>query len=152
MCRVQRVATQSIANNIDPPTAVNWDTRDVNTDLIFPASGSQNFVTIRTAGVYLITATLRYVLNSTSTRGLIVYHGATLSGSADSSTVTAGTRITGAMLGASPVTQSVLSASTILSCAVNDILAVGAYQNSGSALDLSTLENTFSLYLIGRVS
>jgi len=149
MCRARRAAAQSINNNAQH--LINWDTEDYDTDTMFTASNT--LITIKTAGVYLVTATVAFVANFTDARGAQIVINPTTSGSGDSTLVTAGTRIAIAFYDRSPSTQSAASISTAYNFAVNDTIGVIAYQNSGGALNTFTTDPpSVSVTWLGQVS
>jgi hypothetical protein len=159
LMRARRAAVQSIANNTSQ--AVNFDTRDIDTgatespaDAMFTATS--NVVTIRTAGVYLVTATLNFVAGSAAgPYAAAIYLNPTYSGSGDTATITAGTRITGALHSlSSGSTQTVVSCSTIYSFSASNTIGVMAYQNSGAAVNIAATneQNTLSVAFLGKVS
>ena len=149
ICRVRRASAQSIANNTQ--RLMNWDTQDIDTDEMFAASDT--VITIKTAGVYLVTACVGFALNTTSTRGVAIVHNPVLSGSGDSTNVTSGTRIALNFLDRSPDTATHVVATTALEFAVNDTIGIVAYQNSGGSLNTTTAEQTTcSVMWLGQAS
>ena len=159
LMRARRAAAQAFANNT--LVAVNWDQRDIDTgatespaDAMFTATS--NVVTIRTAGVYLVTATLNFPAASGSgPYGTAIYLNPTYSGSGDTATITAGTRITGTLANlSSGLTQTVVSCSTIYSFSVGNTIGVVGYQNSGASVSLATgnEQNSLSVAFLGKVS
>ena len=151
-CKVRRDATQSIANNTQ--RLINWDAQSFDTDGMFTASSLT--ITINTAGIYIVQATVRYPLNTTSTRGAAIVRNATISGSGDSANVTAGVRIGVSYFDRSPDTQSAVSVTAVESLDVADTISVIAYQNSGVALDTggqtTTEPTTCSVIWLGQAS
>ena len=159
LMRARRAALQSMANNTIQ--AVNWDTRDIDTgatespaDAMFTATS--NVVTIKTAGVYLVSVTLNFIAGAgAGPYGAAVYLNPTYSGSGDTATITAGTRITGALHSlSSGITQTVVSCSTIYNFAAGNTIGVAGYQNSGAAVNLANgnEQNTLSVAFLGKVS
>lgn len=151
-CKVRRDATQSIPTNTQ--RLINWDAEIFDTDGMFTASSVT--ITINTAGIYLVQATVRYPTNATSTRAGAIVRNATISGSGDSAEVTAGVRIGVSYFDRSPDTQSAASVTAVESLDVADTISVIAYQNSGVALDTgaqTTIEpTTCSVIWLGQVS
>jgi hypothetical protein len=148
--RVRRAVAQSIAGNT--AGAVRFDTEDVDTAGIFTVSA--NTITIATAGLYMLSATVGFETNGTGTRGVAIFSSATVSGATDAALITAGTRITGNMVGpASAVTQTVPSCSTLFNVTAGQVFAVMAYQNSGGALNCGNVaeQTTFSAAYVGAV-
>ena len=130
-CRVRRVATtQSLANGV--VTALNFDTEDFDTNAMFAATA--NFITIKTAGIYLLTATVICTASATGQRALIVYLNPTVTGSGDTATLSGGTELANSNHAVQSSTVSGTSASTIYNFAPNDVIRVGFFQNSGGAL------------------
>jgi hypothetical protein len=159
LMRARRAALQSIANNT--AQAVNFDTRDIDTgstespaDAMFTATS--NVATIKTAGVYLVTATLNFVSGSgAGPYGVAIMLNPTYSGSGDTATITAGTRITGNLVSlSSAITQTVVSCSTIYNFSASNTIGVLAYQNSGAAVNIASAneQNTLSVAFLGKVS
>jgi hypothetical protein len=152
MCKVRRDATQSIAGNTQ--RLINWDAETFDTDSMFTASDVE--ITVNTAGIYLITATVRFPLNTTSTRGAAIVKNAVTSGSGDSTNVTSGLRIGTAYIDRSPDTQTAVCVSAIESFSATDTITVIAYQNSGGALDTggqtTTEPTTCGVVWLGQVS
>lgn len=150
MCRVRRAAAQSIANNTQ--RLINWDTEDIDTDDDM-FSASDTVITIKTAGVYLVTACVGFALNTTSTRGVAIVHNPVTSGSGDSTNVTSGTRIALSFFDRSPDTASHAVATTAFEFAVNETIGIVAYQNSGGSLNTTTTEQTTcSVIWLGQAS
>jgi len=152
MIRVRRNASQSIATAT--VAAVNFDTKDFDTDWSFTASS--NILTVGTTGVYLLSATVSFQANATGGRGVTIYSGATVSGSGDSATVTGGTRVNGTFVPAvGGAIQTNVSCSGLCSLTAGDKIAVMAYQTSGGALNTNPSgyeETTFSAVFVGKTS
>ena len=152
--RARRAAVQAIG--VNSPIAINWDTADIATTDSGMWSPTSNKVTIQTAGVYLVTATLNFVAGSGSgPYGVSIYANPTFSGTGDTATITAGTRITGTLANlSSGLTQTVVSCTTLYSFAANDTVGVIGYQNSVASVNISNgnEQNTFSLVFVGRTS
>jgi len=151
MCRARRATTQSFANGA--LGAVNFDTQDIDTDDMFAPTA--NFITTATAGVYMFVATVSFGNNTTGQRAVVLVHQPTFSGSGDSATITAGTRIGSQFTNALGSTiQTAMTASSLYSCAANDKIAVLAFQNSGGALstEITSEQTTISAILVGRTS
>jgi hypothetical protein len=149
--RVRRNAVQSIAGNV--AGAINFDTEDIDTASIFTASS--NRIIVATAGLYMLSATVTWETNGTGTRAVAIFSSSTVSGATDAATITAGTRITGNMVGpASAVTQTVCSCSTLFSVTAGQAFSVMGYQNSGGALNTgssSIEQTTFSIAYVGAL-
>ena len=159
LVRARRAGSQTIATGA--LAAVNFDTRDIDTgatespaDALFTATA--NFITIKTAGVYLITATVSIdATSATGSRAVVLVHQPTFTGSGDSATVATGTRIAGQYATAlSGSIQTTLSATTLYSCAASDKIAVIAFQNSGGNMTISPAaeQSTLSAVFVGKVS
>ena len=154
LMRARRAAAQAIgANSL---IAINWDTADIATTDSGMWSPTSNKVTIQTAGVYLVTATLNFLAGSGSgPYGMSIYVNPTYSGTGDTATITAGTRITGTLANlSSATTQTVLSCTTLYSFAANDTVGVTGFQNSSASVNIAAVneQNTLSLVFVGRTS
>ena len=133
-CRVRRTATgQSLGNGV--VAALNFDTEDFDTNAMFAPTA--NFITIKTAGIYIVTATVVLTANATGNRALIIYLNPTVTGAGDSATLSAGTEIANSTHTVGVSTTSSTCASTIYNFALNDVVCVGFFQNSGIALATS---------------
>lgn len=120
LCQMTTTATDSIPHATYtkvPLTTVGEDTDDM-ADTI---GGS---IYCRTAGLYRVAAAVAFALQATGSRALVVYRN---SGAARVGTATAATPS-----GISPR----LSASGLLRLAVNDVLELYVWQNSGGPLAL----------------
>ena len=138
VCKVSRVAALSLADSAF--VAVNFDTELIDTNAMFSATA--NFITIKTAGYYQVNGHFSYNANGTGQRYLAAVLNPTFSGSGDTATITAGTRIVAQTAATTVITQAVMSLSTIYSFAVNDKLTLGAFQNSGGSLGLNGTEGS----------
>ena len=159
MVRARRAAAQTFPAST--PYAVNFDTRDIDTgatespaDAMFTATS--NVVTIKTAGVYLVTSTLNYLAGSgAGAYGISIWLNPTYSGSGDTATITAGTRLTGNLVSlSSGSTQTVVSCSTIYNFAANDRIGVLGFQSSVASVNIAAIneQNTLSVAFLGKVS
>ena len=118
-CIARRAVALSIPNNV--VTAVTFDTEEFDNDGCFTASSTN--VTVKTAGVYSISATCSFAINATGVRFMDVLVNGTKVNGAYSFTAGAG----------NPTT---LTATCLRLCAVNDIVTMTAYQTSGGALNV----------------
>jgi hypothetical protein len=152
-CRVRRTTNQSIANVTW--TVINWNTEAHDTDDMFTATTNQ--ITVQTAGLYLVTASLSFVSNSTGFRIGAIALNPTITGSGDSASVAsnftafASDARTPAVNGA----ETAVSLSLVASLAANDKIALIGYQNSGGALNaVSTAQSSdhLSVAWLGQVS
>lgn len=149
MCRARRAAALSFATGTI--FAVNLDTQDIDTDDMFTPTA--NFMTIQTAGVYELSAAVSLNANATGQRYCAIVLNPTFSGSGDTATITAGTRLTAQASQATVDTESVMSCSTIYNLAANDKIAMLFYQSSTSTLSLNgSVHTALSAVLVGRTS
>ena len=147
-CRVRRTATgQSLANGV--VAALNFDTEDFDTNAMFAPTA--NFITIKTAGIYIVTATVVLTANATGNRALIIYLNPTVTGAGDSATLSAGTEIANSTHTVGSSTTSSTCASTIYNFNLNDVVRVGFFQNSGIAL-ATTGSSQLSAAMLGATT
>lgn len=117
---VARAAAQSIANG--GYTAISFDTEVEDTDAMFAPTGTD--ITVKSAGIWLVTAVVGLVANSSGTRGVAVSKN--------------GTQVA-TTLPAAPASGSFSAAvSTQIRCAVNDVITLSVTQTSGGALNTHT--------------
>ncbi len=114
----------SISNGSD--TVITWSSSVYDNDTMFSA-GTANRLTIKTAGIYIVTATLCWVTNSTGERISWIQKN-------NDNTTRWGNRRGGAWSG-----QTEYSISSQITCAVNDYIQIGVYQNSGGSLALNSV-------------
>lgn len=138
VCKVSRVAALSLADSAF--VAVNFDTELIDTNAMFTATS--NKITIKTAGYYQVNGHFSFNANGTGQRYVAAVLNATFSGSGDSATISAGTRIVAQTAATTVVTQAVMSVSTIYQFAVNDTVTLGAFHNSNGSLGLNGTEGT----------
>lgn len=124
-CSIARTAAQSINNNTDTLVAftagAEFDTESPS-DPMF-SSGTNTRITIQTAGIYIVTAAVKWAGNTTGVRYCTVRKNGTTIASSSTSNAAA--------------FDVDLTASRALSFADNDYIDVNVYQNSGGALNLS---------------
>ena len=145
---VSRVTTQSISNSVFNNvqfTAEGWDTDDIAT-----LATNNDRLTIKTAGIYLVTANAMFAANATGQREMTIVQSPT------PAWTTSGTIASTAFVyGTSSVNiYQAMSASVITTCAVNDYFTVQVWQNSGGALNLQCDIRPASLSVtwLGQVS
>ncbi|HXI18490.1 MAG TPA: hypothetical protein VNM48_19165 [Chloroflexota bacterium] len=121
-CRAFHSATQSIPHAT--PTALAFNSERFDTDAIHDTATNNSRFTCKTAGKYIITGHVEWSANATGVRQLrIVLNGAT------PLIIVAVT---------TPVGAGYQGVATIADLAVNDYVELQAYQDSGSALTIST--------------
>lgn len=134
--RVQRAATQSIANNTF--TAVTFGTEEYDSGSYHDTSTNTSRLTVPVAGKYLITGSIEYAANATGVRAA----GIRMDGStyiASQSTASLGS-----------VLATTVNVSVVRDLAANAYVELMAYQTSGGALN--TLANNmthFSITFLG---
>lgn len=133
-CRARRAAVQAMING--SVTAINFDTEDFDTNAMFAATA--NFVTIKTTGIYVVTAHVSLAASAAGNRVMLIYLNPTYSGAGDSATITAGTVLVKSAHSVGSSTDSNTAESTIYSFTANDKVAVGFFQNSGGNLNTDT--------------
>jgi hypothetical protein len=148
MCRVVRNATQSIANSTE--TFVTWPTLVTDTeapgDPIY-AAGSSDRLTIRTEGLYVVTASVLVANNATGIRTMAILRNPT-----------AANNYAAAIAGnwVPPMSEDiVVNASTVIALSVADNLRVSIFQNSGGALNVGSTARAltqFSVCWVGQAS
>jgi hypothetical protein len=141
ICRATRASgTQSLLNNTDTrilldtasstPTAASYDP-----DGWFDNANDQ--IVIGKAGVYNITGCVGFAANATSRRSLTLL--------VNSAAVAA------TQLPASPANETSLAISTNMYLAVGDTVTMNSRQNSGGALNTSTLSGAYPVLSVARV-
>lgn len=120
---VSLTADQSVANGTD--TVVSWTAALYDNNTMFSA-GTPNRLTVKTAGVYIVTATICWPSNSTGERiNWIQLNGST--------TTRYGNRRGGGWT-TGPTEYSIAAQ---INCVVNDYIQLGVYQSSGGALSMN---------------
>lgn len=154
-CYVRRNAVQSIANSTT--TCVTFDTKEQDTDAtMFTASSTA--ITIQTAGMFLITGSVVFPSNATGYRLLQVAKNPTVSGSGDAVTIPSigATAFAASSTAASSAANNYLSVSAVLPLAVNDVIRLAVWQNSGGALNIgdAAVSNVTGMQVtwVGQVS
>lgn len=124
-CSVTRTTNQSIGNAAY--ASISWDSEIFDTDTMFAPTSTD--VTIKTAGLYLLTLQMSYASNATGDRITVIEKNATAAGN-------------GTFL-ARTIQDTVTSDATFLSVvaqarlAVNDTIRATVYQSSGGSLNTS---------------
>jgi hypothetical protein len=128
----------NISNGAD--TVITWSSAEYDNNTMFSA-GTPDRLTIKTAGIYVVTATITWPSNSTGERiSWIQKNGTT------------GTRWGNRRGGAwsSGVTEYSIAAQ--ITCAVNDYIQIGNYQNSGGTLALQSAATSRTRMEVSRIS
>jgi hypothetical protein len=143
LCRVSLSGNQSIATGTLKD--LTWGTEDVDTDAMYPGSGST--ITVKTPGLYLVSLNVRWSTASTSgVRSIAITRNAATDAE------------TGVLAGsvAASVTATVVgyySCSALVSCALNDTLKAVVIHNVGAPLNvLAETSTNFSVVWLGQVS
>lgn len=145
--RLERGTTQSIPNATD--TLITWPTEVFDTDGMYTATSDT--ITVVTAGIYQVNATVEFVPNATGIRVLSLLKN-------PSSATDATSRIAGTTLQAtsSAGANCVISCSTIVSLVATNTIKVHVFQTSGGALNVANtaapLQTTFSMAMLGATS
>ena len=141
-CRARRTTDQAIADVTT--TIMAFDAELFDTDTIHDNVTNNSRLTCRTAGVYIISATVQWEVDAVGLRGIYILHnGATVI--ADNQTL--------AVTDAATSTNQTISA--IYSLAVNDYVELQVRQASGGSLDVQTAGNyspEFMMAWVGRAS
>ncbi len=141
ICRATRASgTQSLANNTDTKIALDTASSTATTNSYDPHSwfsDADDNIVIGQSGVYNIQGAVGFAANATSRRGMALL----VNGSVVASTQVA----------ASPANETSLSISTNLYLDVGDTVQMNARQNSGGALNTSTLAGAYPVLSVARV-
>lgn len=125
-CRVFHNAAQSTTTSVGLALAFNSERFD--TDTMHDNVTNNSRITIKTAGLYVVTAHIEFAANATGQRELwIQLNGATI--------------IAVQRVGAAAASTTILSVTTTYKCIVDDYLTAVAVQNSGGALNVTALGN-----------
>jgi hypothetical protein len=128
--QVGKTTAQSVANS-SFADITSWDAPTVDDHLAFNAS--TGVYTVPSAGKYLVSATAAFASNSTGFRVTKIYQ--------NGSTVRELSVAAISNDGGAAVTA-------ILNCAAGDLIKIGAFQNSGGALNTSTASGYTSLSIV----
>ena len=126
-CRLYRATDQTITNN-DATQWISFSNERYDTDNMW-AAGSPTIITINTAGLYLFTCRVFFVVNGTGIRELVLNHS--VDGNIDYDTQPAPSATQGMML----------SVATVWKCAAATTVRVRAFQNSGAGLNIARFAN-----------
>jgi phage gp46-like protein len=141
ICRATRASgTQSLGNNSDTKVVLDTASSTATTNSYDPHSwfsDADDNIVIGQAGVYNITATVGFAANATSRRSLTIL--------VNSSAVAA------TQVPASPANETSLSISTNIYLDVGDTVHMNTRQNSGGALNTSTLAGAYPVLSVARV-
>lgn len=115
-----RAANQSINNN--SLTNISWDTEVTDPEGMIAVTNAT--VTLNSAGLWLVIANITFAVNGTGDRILVInQNGSEVGGQGGPPMGTANTHR--------------LSASQILNAAASDTVTIGAFQNSGGAVNVT---------------
>jgi hypothetical protein len=149
--RVTRTSALNVAT--DSFIALNFDSTTYDTDSFVGAT--KTFLTINTAGIYSVTATCGFGGGTPGARAIILVLNPTLSGSGDTTTISAGTRIGAQFLTnvGSSTTQTTLSVAATYAFSASDKITLGVFQTSGVTIALSNTDGMhLGLTWIGRTA
>lgn len=139
-CRIERTATQSINNATDTLVAftagASFDTESPS-DPMF-SSGTNTTITIRTAGIFLVSFNVTFAANTTGTR----FAGVRLGGGATQPSAQVG--------GHNSPGDVTLNGTFPMSLSVGNALTLNVYQTSGGALNVTS--GFLSAVWVGQVS
>lgn len=134
---VQLTTDQSVANASD--SVVSWSSAVYDNNTMF-AAGTPNRLTIKTAGIYVVTATITWPSNSTGER----ISWFQLNGSS-------GTRWGNRRGGGWASGPTEYSITAQITCVVNDYIQLGVFQNSSGALSLQSAATNRTRMEVARV-
>ena len=141
ICRATRASgTQSLTNNTDTKVALDTASSTATTNSYDPHAwfdDANDQIVIGKAGVYSITANVGYAANATSRRSVTILVN---------SVAVAATQVP-----ASPANETSLSISTNIYLDVSDTVHMNVRQNSGGALNTSTLAGAYPVLSVARV-
>jgi len=144
---VKRTTTQSITSGAQ--TFITWDSAaTTNTDEVGVYSGPSETITIRTAGVYVVTLNVLFAAAATGVRLVRIL--------VNPSSATDTTAVIANNLG--PGTSGILpsvSTSVVWSFAANDVIKANVFQDSGGPINISETggsRTNLSLAWLGQVS
>jgi len=136
-CRVKRTSTQTIPNNTITP--IIFDTENYDTDNMWEGVSSPSRITIRTAGIYLITGQVHWLTNAAGMRAELLRHNI------DGYIVQVRTGMDpSTWIWRGPIT-------TIYQCAVGNTLELQVYQNSLGNLDVGYDNNQSPVLAAQRI-
>lgn len=124
-CRVRRTASQTITTATT--TQIAFDAEDFDTDTMHDTATNNTRITIKTAGVYLVTATVAWASNATGSRQAFFH----LNGSNTTGTGPKAYASTAGVVGTPGDTIT-----AIAPLAVNDYIELSVRQDSGGNLDV----------------
>jgi hypothetical protein len=121
-CRMRKSAGQTTTSNVS--LTIGWDVEDYDTDAMHDPVTNNSRITIRTPGLYRITAVIEWASNATSYRRLtMLKNGAYVEG---------GQNTQGAVNGTTTIQQHAFE----LRLAAGDYIEIQGYQLSGSTVDV----------------
>jgi len=134
-CRVYHNAAQSIPNGVG--TALAFNSERFDTDTMHDLVTNNSRITCKTAGIYLMSASIEYAESAVGIRAVyFILNGGTAIGHITQNA-------------SSNMRQS---ASTIYSLSVNNYLECFVYQNSGGVLDINSSGNYSPEFSVVRIA
>ena len=127
-CRANRTTTQSLVTAT--ATSILFDAEVFDTDTMHDTVSNTSRLTVKTAGLYIVTAGLGFAANATGVRVAWV----NVNGS-DATRI-----IQGGMTAVSASDVTDIPLATIYKFAVNDYMELRGYQTSGGNLNTATLQ------------
>lgn len=134
--RVYNDAAISIPNNT--PTALTFNLERWDTDNIHSTTLNTSRLTCKTAGKYLIMASISFAANAVGRRWIRIRHNDTFD-------------IDYRNFDATAAGDSAIGAGTIYDLAVDDFVEIPVYQNSGAALDVLLVARVSPEFMMQRI-
>jgi hypothetical protein len=128
----------NISNGAD--TVITWSAAEYDNNTMFSA-GTPDRLTIKTAGVYIVTATICYPSNSNGERIAWIQKNGTTA-----------TRWGNRRGGGWTTGNTEFSIAAQITCAVNDYIQIGTYQSSGGTLALQSVATSRTRMEVARLS
>ena len=126
----------NIANGTD--TVITWSAAEYDNNSMFSA-GTANRLTIQTAGIYVVTATVCYPSNSNGERIAWIQKNGTNA-----------TRWGNRRGGGWTTGNTEFSVTAQITCAVSDYIQIGTYQSSGGTLALQSVATSRTRLEVSR--
>lgn len=144
IARVRRSTDQNVNNTTD--TVLQWTDMDVDTDSMWSA-GSNDRLTIQTAGIYVIAVNVTFLASTTGER--IVWIQKNGSGTTRYASDRRPAHTTA-------LAETSVSISTVLSLSATDYIQVGVYQSAGTSTATvkgsATLTTNLAVAWVGQAS
>jgi hypothetical protein len=139
MCKATKSAVQSIA--AATATVITFQTEDYDTDLMHDTSTNTSRITIKTAGVYIVTGFILSAASVAAYNYLYIYkNGTSLPAN------------TGIVVGTKDGSNAVITQITqSLSLAVNDYVELAFYHNNAGAINVSA-DCWLSAHFVGKTA